>query len=125
MANSLKTYSKDLKRKNRDKRKSKLEDLLNINNMNLSKNNSNSSLQTDEFSVRSITSSSSDSDISDEEGLCNSIEFKKQNELLDTINDFKLLENYKDSTKNLLPKKYSFSKQPQASAPPANRNIVY
>ena len=120
MANSLKTYSKDLKRKNRDKRKSKLEDLLNINNMNLSKNNSNSSLQTDEFSVRSITSSSSDSDISDEEGLCNSIEFKKQNELLDTINDFKLLENYKDSTK-----KYSFLKQPQASAPPANRNIIY
>ncbi len=129
LAKSLKNYSKDLKKQKNDKRKSKLEDLLKVNNMSLSRNSSQSSLDLDEFVSRSDDYSPTESSTSGEESLSNSIEFKKQSELLDTINEFKILENKNDTNpEDLKPKKFVGSSAPSAppaspSAPPANRNI--
>ena len=100
LAKSLKNYSKDLKKqKNAERRKTRLDDLINVKTMSLSRTTSNSSIDIDEFCVRNEDSSPTDSSTSGEESLCNSIEFKKQNELLDTINEFKVLEKKNNTLK--------------------------
>ena len=128
LAKSLKNYSKDLKKqKNAERRKTRLDDMLNVKTMSLSRTTSNSSIDIDEFVSRHEDSSPTDSSTSGEESLCNSMEFKKQNELLDTINEFKVLEKKNNtSSKDLLP---TISAAPSAppplplpSAPPASRN---
>jgi hypothetical protein len=114
LAQSLKIYSKDLKRQKSEKRKSKLEDLLKVGNMNMTRKISSNSIDLDEFIFRDYNSSPSQSSTSSEESLNNSIEFKKQSELLGTINEFRELENRnKTHPQDLLPKK-----QVVPSAPP-------
>ena len=131
LAKSLKNYSKDLKKqKNAERRKTRLDDMLNVKTMTLSRTTSNSSIDIDEFCARNEDSSPTDSSTSGEESLCNSIEFKKQNDLLDTINEFKVLEKNNNTTSNdLLPMNQPVSMAPSAppalpvaSAPPASRN---
>lgn len=128
LAKSLKNYSKDLKKqKNAERRKTRLDDLINVKTMSLSRTTSNSSIDIDEFCVRNEDSSPTDSSTSGEESLCNSIEFKKQNELLDTINEFKVLEKKNNTSSNdLLPMTQPAPSAPPPlpipSAPPASRN---
>ena len=191
LAQSLKIYSKDLKRQKTDRRKSKLEDLLKVNNMNISRtdsgysnsisgnsmsgnnngianrksisrksmsnrkntsNNDNLSNMNDnvsnmndnvsnmnennchkinynfsdnnfnypdldEFESRTNSSSPLNSSSSSDESLSNSMEFKNHNELLNTINEFKILENRNNTNpEDLLPK---MEINPTPSAPPA------
>jgi hypothetical protein len=127
LANSLKNYSKDLKKqKNAERRKTRLDDMLNVRTMTLSRTTSNSSIDIDEFCSRTDDSSPTDSSTSGEESLCNSMEFKKQSELLDTINEFKVLEKKNNTISNdLLPIISAAPSAPPAlpvpSAPPASR----
>ena len=214
LAQSLKIYSKDLKRQKTDRRKSKLEDLLKVNNMNISRTDSgysnsisgnsmsgnnngisnrksisgnsmsgnsmsgnnngianrksisrksmsnrkntssNDNLSNmndnvsnmndnvsnmnennchkinynfsdnnfnypdlDEFESRTNSSSPLNSSSSSDESLSNSMEFKNHNELLNTINEFKILENRNNTNpEDLLPK---MEINPIPSAPPA------
>ena len=128
LAKSLKNYSKDLKRKqNAERRQSRLNEVLNVKSMNLTRNLSSGSIDIDEYINREDDSYTS----SGEESLSNSMEFKKQNELLNTINEFKSLEKKNDTDSNdLLPNQgylrdntYNQIPLPSApSAPPASRN---
>ena len=127
LSKSLKNYSKDLKKqKNAERRKTRLDDILNVRTMTLTRNSSSGSLDIDEFCNRHEDSSPTDSSTSGEESLCNSMEFKKHNELLDTINEFKNLEkNNETSPKDLLPNLPTPPLEPISSAPsapPASRN---
>ncbi len=126
LAKSLKNYNKDLKRKkNAERRQSKLNEVLNIQGMTLSRDLSSSSIDIDEFIQRPDDSSPTDSATSSEESLSNSTEFKKQNELLNTINEFKSLEKKNETNSNdLLPVNHvNTMPVPSApSAPPASRN---
>ena len=128
LANSLKNYSKDLKKQKTEQRKSKLEDVLNVKNMSLTRNGSNNSFDIDEFLARSNRSSPTESSCSSDESLCNSIEYVKQHELMETINEFKELET-KNKTKatDLEPRTISSAPSappcPEPSAPPAQRNF--
>ena len=126
LAKSLKNYNKDLKRKrNAERRQSKLNEVLNIQGMTLSRDLSSSSIDIDEFIQRPDDSSPTDSATSSEESLSNSIEFKKQNELLNTINEFRSLEKKNDTNSNdLLPVNHvNNMPMPSApSAPPASRS---
>lgn len=122
LAKSLKNYSKDLKKKqNAERRKTRLDDLLNVRTMSLTRNESSGSLDIDEFCTRNDVSSPTDSSTSSgEESLCNSMEFKKQSDLLDTINEFKSLEKKNQTeSKDLLPNLQVQPSAPLPSAPPA------
>lgn len=122
LAKSLRNYSKDLKKKqNAERRKTRLDDLLNVRTMSLTRNESSGSLDIDEFCTRNEVSSPTDSSTSSgEESLCNSMEFKKQSELLDTINEFKSLEKKnRTSSDDLLPNLQVQPSPPIPSAPPA------
>tara|TARA_B100000795_G_C22805613_1_gene444671 strand:+ start:99 stop:824 length:726 start_codon:yes stop_codon:yes gene_type:complete len=118
LAESLKIYSSDLKRQKSDKRKSKLEDLLKVGNMNITRRNSNNSIDIDEYISRDYNSSPSNSSISSTESLSNSMEFKKQSDLLSTINEFRDLETRNNTNhKDLLPQNKI---QPTAPYPSLN-----
>ena len=127
LAKSLKSYSKDLKKKQNSNRKSRLEDLLNVKTMNISRKESNSSFDFDELSCRDGQNSPTESTSSSgEESLSNSIEFKKQDDLLNTINEFRILEekNQTDPSDlqpilNMAPSAPPAETSP--SAPPASR----
>ena len=128
LASSLKNYSKDLKKQKTEQRKSKLEDVLNVKNMSLSKHTSSNSFDVDEFLSRTSRGSPTDSSGSSDESLCNSIEYTKQHELMETINEFKELENKnRTDPHDLIPR--TPSNAPSAppmvepSAPPAQRNF--
>ena len=127
LANSLKDYSKNLKRQKNQQRQSKLEDVLNVKNMTLNKHGSTGSFDIDEFLKNNRISPT---DSSSDDSLSNSTEFTKQNELLETINEFKELEmKNKTNPKDLSPK-FNIPSAPSAppiettapSAPPAQRN---
>lgn len=134
LANSLRDYSKNLKKQKTQQRKSKLEDVLNVKNMSLSKHSSSNSFDIDDF-IRHNNGSPTDSSGSSDESLNNSIEFTKQTELLETINEFKELEmKNKTDSKDLQPNNniiVNFPAPPSAppafrpepSAPPAQRNF--
>jgi hypothetical protein len=131
LANSLKDYSKNLKKQKNQQRKSKLEDVLNVKNMSLAKHKSSNSFDIDDF-LRSNHSSPTDSSGSSDESLSNSIEFTKQTELLETINEFKELEMKNKTQARDLKPSYNIRSLPSVpsalpapsapSAPPAQRN---
>ena len=129
LANSLKDYSKNLKKQKSAQRKSKLEDVLKVQNMSLSKHGSTGSFDIDEF-LKNNRSSPTDSSCSSDDSLSNSIEFTKQTELLETINEFKELEMKNKTKAHDLKPSLVFPAPPSAppqpmqppSAPPAQRN---
>jgi hypothetical protein len=121
LANSLRDYSKNLKKQKNQQRKSKLEDVLNVKNMSLTKHESSNSFDIDDFIINN-RSSPTDSSGSSDESLNNSIEFTKQSELLETINEFKELEmKNKTSSNDLEPKNIILNFPAPPSAPPALR----
>ena len=86
--------------------------------MTLSRDLSSSSIDIDEFIQRPDDTSPTDSATSSEESLSNSTEFKKQNELLNTINEFKSLEKNETNSNDLLPMN-NVNSMPVPSAPSA------
>jgi len=105
LSNSLKNYSKDFKKKKLGEKQSKLEDVLNIKNINLTRHQSSNSFDIDDFINKSNinhseSSSPTESSCSSDESLSSSIEFKKQPELLNTIKEFEL--RSKNNTNNLM-----------------------
>lgn len=127
LAKSLKSYSRDLKKKQNINRKSKLEDLLNVKTMSVTRRESSVSFDFDDLASReddiSPTNSTSSSG---EESLTNSIEFQKQGDLLNTINEFRILEEKNQTNPSDLQPIINMAPSappPEASAPPASRNL--
>ena len=119
LANSLKDYSKNLKKQKKQHTKSKLEDVLNVKNMSLKRHSSTNSFDIDEF-IRSNRSSPTDSSCSSDDSLSNSIEFTKQNELLQTINEFRALEMKNKTKANDLKPSRLFPTAPPAPSSPTH-----
>ena len=97
--------------------------------MTLNKHGSNGSFDIDEF-LKNNRVSPTDSSCSSDDSLSNSTEFTKQNELLETINEFKELEMKNKTNPQDLTPKFNIPSAPSAppiqtaapSAPPAQRN---